>query len=60
MPFYAGLLLAALGLQVSLGIATLVLVVPVPLAAAHQSGAVLLLTATLLALHGLKPEEKAS
>lgn len=59
MPFYAGLLLAALGLQVSLGIATLVLVVPVPLAAAHQSGAVLLLTATLLALHGLKPEEKA-
>lgn len=35
-------LLAALGLQVGLGIATLLLVVPVPLAAAHQGGAVVL------------------
>jgi cytochrome c oxidase assembly protein subunit 15 len=60
LPVRAGLLLAALVLQVSLGIATLMLVVPAPLAAAHQSGAVLLLTAALLALHGLKPTEKAA
>lgn len=42
-----GLLLAALVLQVSLGIATLLLVIPVSLAAAHQGGAILLLTASL-------------
>jgi cytochrome c oxidase assembly protein subunit 15 len=40
-------LLVMVCLQVALGISTLVLVVPVPLAAAHQAGAVLLLTATL-------------
>jgi cytochrome c oxidase assembly protein subunit 15 len=40
-------LLAALVVQLSLGVATLLLVVPVPLAAAHQAGAVLLLAATL-------------
>jgi cytochrome c oxidase assembly protein subunit 15 len=49
-----GLLLAALVLQVTLGISTLILVVPLPLAVAHQGGAVLLLSATLYALHGLK------
>jgi cytochrome c oxidase assembly protein subunit 15 len=53
-PLRASLLLAALVLQVTLGIMTLLLIVPVPLAAAHQAGAVLLLTATLYALHGLK------
>jgi cytochrome c oxidase assembly protein subunit 15 len=36
-----------LGIQISLGISTLLLVVPLPLAAAHQAGAVLLLTAAL-------------
>jgi cytochrome c oxidase assembly protein subunit 15 len=41
-----GLLAVGL-LQVALGIATLVLVVPIPLAAAHQAGAVLLLTAAI-------------
>jgi len=41
-----GLLGAAL-LQMGLGIATLLLVVPLPLAAAHQAGAVLLWTAAL-------------
>jgi cytochrome c oxidase assembly protein subunit 15 len=41
------LLLAALLLQLALGIATLLLVVPVPLAAAHQAGAVLLFAAAL-------------
>jgi heme a synthase len=42
-------------LQAALGIATLLLVVPIPLAAAHQAGAVLLLTLAVLALHGLRP-----
>ncbi|MGD8832002.1 MAG: COX15/CtaA family protein [Pseudomonadales bacterium] len=48
------LLLAALVLQVSLGISTLLLVVPIPLAAAHQAGAVLLLSAVLNAAHQLR------
>ena len=47
------LLLAALILQVTLGISTLLLVVPVALAAAHQGGAVILLTASLFANHQL-------
>jgi cytochrome c oxidase assembly protein subunit 15 len=50
----SNLLLAMLALQITLGIATLLLVVPVPLAAAHQAGAVLLLTAALLANHALR------
>lgn len=41
------LLLAALLLQITLGISTLLLVVPVALAAAHQAGAIVLLTAAL-------------
>jgi cytochrome c oxidase assembly protein subunit 15 len=41
-------------LQVSLGISTLLLVVPVPLAAAHQAGAVLLLTAAIVFRHRLR------
>ena len=41
------LLLAALVLQITLGISTLLLVVPVALAAAHQAGAIILLTAAL-------------
>ncbi len=41
-------------IQVALGISTLLLVVPVPLAALHQIGAVLLLTAALLTLHGFR------
>ncbi len=48
------LLLAAALLQVSLGIWTLLLVVPVPLGAAHQAGAVLLLTAALVFRHSLR------
>jgi cytochrome c oxidase assembly protein subunit 15 len=45
---FATLLLAALALQVSLGIATLLRAVPVALAASHQAGALLLFTAALL------------
>jgi len=47
------LLLLALALQVTLGITTLLLHVPLALAAAHQGGAMLLLTATLFASHVL-------
>ena len=48
------LLLGLLVLQLALGIATLLLVVPIPLAAAHQGGAVLLLGAALLVNHALR------
>lgn len=50
----ASMLLAALTLQIALGIATLLLAVPVPLAAAHQAGALLVFTAALLAAHSLR------
>jgi heme a synthase len=50
----ADLLLAALALQIALGIATLLLAVPVALAAAHQAGALLVFTAALLAAHSLR------
>ena len=41
-------------LQVALGITILVLVVPIPLAAAHQAGAVLLLTAAIIFRHTVR------
>jgi len=47
-------LLAVAVLQVALGISTLLLVVPIPLAAAHQAGAVLLLTAAVVLRHTLR------
>ncbi len=47
----AGCLGAAVAAQYLLGVATLLLVVPVPLAMAHQLGAVMLLTAVLVVLH---------
>jgi cytochrome c oxidase assembly protein subunit 15 len=47
-------LLAALALQVSLGIATLLLRVPIALGAAHQGGAVLVLAAALWLAHELR------
>ena len=46
-------LLAAVALQFALGVSTLLLVVPTPLAAAHQAGAVLLLTAAIVFRHQL-------
>jgi cytochrome c oxidase assembly protein subunit 15 len=48
------LLLAALVVQIALGIATLLLAVPVPLAAAHQAGALVVLTASILVNHSLR------
>lgn len=47
-------LFAALALQVALGIATLLLVVPIGLAAAHQAGAVVLFSAALWVAHELR------
>ena len=44
-------LAAAASLQFGLGIATLLLVVPIPLAVAHQAGALLLVTTILVARH---------
>jgi len=50
----ADLLLGALTLQIVLGIATLLVAVPVPLAAAHQAGALLVFSAALFAAHSLR------
>ena len=43
-----------LAAQIALGVATVLLVVPVPLAAAHQAGAVLLLAAAINVAHALR------
>jgi cytochrome c oxidase assembly protein subunit 15 len=48
------LLLALVALQIALGIATLVFTVPIPLAAAHQAGAVLVFAAALNVAHTLR------
>jgi heme a synthase len=50
----ANLLLAAVIVQIALGITTLLLAVPVALGAAHQGGAVVLLAAALFANHSLR------
>lgn len=55
------LVLAGLvAVQFALGVATLLLVVPVPLASAHQANAVLVLTAALVALHALRRQPARS
>jgi cytochrome c oxidase assembly protein subunit 15 len=48
------LLLIMLVIQICLGIATLLMVVPVPLAASHQAGAMLLFTTALWVNHKLR------
>ncbi len=48
------LMLAALALQTALGIATLLLVVPAALAAAHQAGALVVFTVALALNHALR------
>jgi cytochrome c oxidase assembly protein subunit 15 len=50
IDFAAGMV----AVQVMLGISTLLLVVPIPLAACHQAGAVVLLSLTLWAVHSLR------
>jgi heme a synthase len=58
LPKPAGIALWALlglvALQVALGISTLLLVVPIPLAVAHQANAVILLSAALVFRHTLR------
>ena len=49
-----GLLLLLLAVQIALGIATVLLAVPIPLAAAHQAGAVLVFAAALNVAHALR------
>jgi heme a synthase len=49
-----GLFMGMLIVQISLGISTLLLGVPVVLAAAHQAGALLLFTAALLTYHEVR------
>ena len=51
----AHLVLTMIAVQIALGISTLLLHVPVALAAAHQAGALVLFTFTLYLLHGLRP-----
>jgi cytochrome c oxidase assembly protein subunit 15 len=53
-------LLIIVCLQMTLGISTLLLVVPVPLAAAHQAGAVLLLSVTLWLIFELRTPNRAA
>ena len=50
----AHLLLGMIGVQIALGISTLLLHVPIALASLHQAGALVLLTLTLYLLHGLR------
>lgn len=51
---YCNLFLAMLVVQIALGICTLLLVVPVHLAATHQAGALLLFTIALITNHELR------
>lgn len=53
-------LLAVLAMQVAVGIATLVLVVPLPLAALHQAGAVVVFALALYVLHALRHDAPRS
>jgi cytochrome c oxidase assembly protein subunit 15 len=51
---YLAALGGLVGVQYALGVATLLLVVPVPVAAAHQACAVLVLSASLAVLHAVR------
>jgi len=48
------LMLGMVAIQFTLGVATLVMVVPVPLGVAHQGGAMLLFSTALFTLHALR------
>ena len=54
LPLACGVMLGALCVQIALGIATLLNRVPVPLAAAHQTGAMVLFAAILWVNHELR------
>lgn len=51
-------LLLMLGIQIALGISTLVHIVPITLASMHQAGAIFLLTISLLLTHQLKANSR--
>lgn len=53
------LLLAWLAVQITLGVATLLYIVPIPLAAAHQAGALVLFTLAIVVNHRLHRRESA-
>jgi heme a synthase len=55
LPRLAGLLVAALALQISLGISNVVLNLPLAVAVAHNGGGALLLLVTVLTNHHLRP-----
>jgi len=50
----ANAMMAAVAAQVTLGITTLIYMVPTPLAALHQAGALTLLTTNFWLVHTLK------
>ena len=50
----AGALLAALAIQVALGIATLLLIVPLPLAVLHQAGAAVVFAVAVYVAHAMR------
>ncbi|KAI8465786.1 MAG: cytochrome oxidase assembly [Monoraphidium minutum] len=52
---WLGALAAATAAQVTLGVTTLLMYVPVPLGAAHQAGAMVVFTTALGLLHALRP-----
>ncbi|HWA40624.1 MAG TPA: COX15/CtaA family protein [Gemmatimonadales bacterium] len=53
---WAWVVAGAAGLQVALGLLTLLLMVPIPVAALHQLGAVILLTSALLLAHASRAQ----
>jgi cytochrome c oxidase assembly protein subunit 15 len=53
------LLLAMVAVQLALGVATLVNVVPLPLAAMHQAGALIVFALALNVAHALRPKDAA-
>lgn len=55
----AHLLLGMIGVQITLGISTLLLHVPIVLASLHQAGALVLFTLTLYLLHGVQRATRA-
>ncbi len=55
----AHLLLAALTIQIALGISTLLLAVPVALGAAHQGGALVVFTVAIALNHALRRQPSA-
>jgi len=58
LRYAGGAVLAVLLLQLTLGISTILTHVAVPVAAAHQGGAILLLTVMLVTAHALRSRQR--